>query len=201
MTAAPNDAGVYPTTLSGASVLFNGVPAPMIYASATQAAAVVPYEVSGASVQVAVQYQSTIGPAVSVPVTSAAPAVFTFGAGTGQAAVINQDGSLNGAAHPAPPGSVIVLFATGEGATAPAGMDGTITGSTPPAPVLPVTVTIGGVTAKVLYAGEAPQEIAGVMQLNVVVPAGVTPADAVPVLVQVGNSVSPAGVNIAVGGN
>ncbi len=201
VSAAPNDAGVYPTALSNASVLFNGVPAPMIYVSATQAAAVVPYAVSGASVQVAVQYQGTIGPAVSVPVTPAAPALFTFGAGTGQAAVINQDGSLNGVAHPAPPGSVIVLFATGEGNTAPAGMDGSITGSTPPAPVLPVTVTIGGVSAKVLYAGEAPQEIAGVMQLNVVVPAGITQADAVPVLVQVGNSVSPAGVTIAVGGN
>ena len=46
--------GIYPTSLSGTSVLFNGIAAPMIYTSATQAAAVVPYEVSGASVQVSV---------------------------------------------------------------------------------------------------------------------------------------------------
>jgi uncharacterized protein (TIGR03437 family) len=201
VTAAPGANGVYPTVLSGTSVLFNGSPAPMIYTSATQVAAVVPYEVSGATVQVSVQYQNAAGQAVTVPVASTAPALFTLGSGTGQAAAVNQDGSLNGAAHPAPPGSIVVLFATGEGATTPSGMDGSVTGSTLPQPLLAVTVTIGGVAANVLYAGEAPQEIAGVMQLNVVVPAGVTAGSAVPILVKVGNSVSPAGVTIAVSQN
>ena len=199
IVAGPNAAGVYPATLSGTSVLFNGTAAPMIYTSATQVAAVVPYEISGTSAQVSVQYQSAASKAVTVPVASAAPALFTFGSGTGQAAAVNQDGSLNGSAHPAPPGSVIVLFATGEGATTPAGTDGVVTGSILPLPVLPVTVTIGGVAATVLYAGEAPQEIAGIMQLNVVVPAGVPAGSAVPILVRVGDVVSPSGVTIAVG--
>jgi len=198
VVSAPNPDGVYPTVFSGASVLFNGIPAPVIYASATQTAVVVPYEVSGPNVQVSVQYQNITGPAVTIPVSAAVPALFTAGSGTGQAAAINEDGSFNDAAHAAPTGSIIVLFATGEGATTPAGVNGKVTGSTLPKPVLPVVVTIGGVPARVDYAGEAPQEIAGVMQLNVQVPAGVPSGDAVPVVVKVGNILSPAGVTIAV---
>jgi uncharacterized protein (TIGR03437 family) len=197
--AAPNAAGVFPTSLAGASVLFNGTPAPMIYASATQSAAVVPYEVSGSNVQVSLQYQGVTGQPVTIPLTSAAPALFTVGTGTGQAAVVNQDGSVNGATHPAPQGSVIILYATGEGATSPAGIDGSVTGGSLPKPVLPVTVTIGGIAANVLYAGEAPSEIAGIMQLNVMVPTGLTPSAAVPVVLKVGNTASPSGVTIAVG--
>lgn len=201
ITSAPGADGVYPTALSGTSVLFNGTPAPMIYTSATQAAAVVPYEVSVGSVQVSVRYQGVAGQAIAVPVAAAAPALFTFGSGTGQAAAVNEDGTPNGTAHPAAPGSIVILFATGEGATSPAGVNGTVTGTILPQPVLPVTVTIGGIIANVLYAGEAPLEIAGVMQLNVAVPAGVAAGDAVPIVVKVGDSVSPAGVTIAVRGN
>jgi uncharacterized protein (TIGR03437 family) len=64
--------------------------------------------------------------------------------------------------------------------------------------LLPVTVTIGNQTADLLYAGEAPGEIAGVMQLNVTIPSGVQPGSAVPVVLQVGDASSPAGVTLAV---
>ena len=76
-------------------------------------------------------------------------------------------------------------------------MDGKPATSPVPTPLLPVKVTIGGLQAVVQYAGGAYDEVAGVLQRNVVVPATLS-GSAVPVVVQVGNAVSQAGVTIAV---
>jgi uncharacterized protein (TIGR03437 family) len=51
-----------------------------------------------------------------------------------------------------------------------------------PALLYPVTVTIGGQTARIAYAGPAPQAVAGLYQINCVVPAGVVSGQA-PVVV------------------
>jgi uncharacterized protein (TIGR03437 family) len=64
--------------------------------------------------------------------------------------------------------------------------------------MLPVTVTIGGIGATVQYAGSAPGEVAGLLQVNAVVPQGVSRGAAVPVTVSVGGIASQAGVTIAV---
>ena len=194
----PNATGAYPTQVGGTTVSINGTAAPMIYASATQVAAVVPYEITGSTAQVTVQYHGAASSPASLAIAPSDPALFTVGSGTGQAAVLNQDGSLNGPSHPAPIGTIIVLYATGEGQTSPPGMDGQVTGTTLPKPGLPVKVLIGNQAADVLYAGEAPGEIAGVMQLNVTIPPGVQPGNSVPVVLQVGNASSPAGVAVAV---
>lgn len=62
-----------------------------------------------------------------------------------------------------------------------------------------MNVTIGGVTVKELqYVGGAPGEVAGLLQINVAIPAGVTPGSGVPVVIQVGEATSQAGVTIAV---
>lgn len=63
---------------------------------------------------------------------------------------------------------------------------------------LPATVSIGDVNAQVLYAGGAPQEVAGVIQVNVVVPQGVMPGPAVSISITVGDVTSPIGTTIAV---
>ncbi len=111
---------------------------------------------------------------------------------------MNQDGSLNSSSNPAPIGSIVTLFVTGEGQTTPAGVDGKIAGSVPlPQVVQPVSVTIGNTVASIAYGGAAPGEVAGVMQLNVVVPPGVTPGDAVLVQITIGGVTSPT-VTIAV---
>jgi len=57
-------------------------------------------------------------------------------------------------------------------------------------------VTIGGVSAQVLYAGGAPGQIAGLMQVNVVAPSGLS--GAVPVVLTVGGLPSQPGVTVAV---
>ena len=60
-----------------------------------------------------------------------------------------------------------------------------------PQPLAPVTVRIGGVAAEVRFAGGAPGQIAGVMQVNVVVPAGLS--GTVPVVRDGGRGGEPAG--------
>jgi uncharacterized protein (TIGR03437 family) len=78
----------------------------------------------------------------------------------------------------------------------PAGLDGKLAAAPLPQPVAAVTVAIGGVAAEVSYAGGAPGLIAGVMQVNVVVPAGVS--GTVPVVLTVGGVDSQDGVTVAV---
>jgi uncharacterized protein (TIGR03437 family) len=191
--------GQVATQLAGTTVLFNGTAAPVMYTSATQVSAIVPYAAPGVSTQVVVQYQGLSTAPVSVPLAATAPGIFTAdGTGRGAAAVINRDGSSNNSGSPAPPGSVVTFFATGEGVTVPAGVDGRVTGTVLPKPVAPVTATIGGVPATVLFAGEAPNDVAGVMQVNVTVPTNL-PAGAVPLVLTVGAASSQPGVTIAVG--
>ena len=195
-------AGLVDTSLAGVRVLFDGVPAPLIYVQAGQVSAVVPYSVSGkTSTQVQLEYQGRLSNTITLPVTATAPGLFTADAsGSGQAAVLNQDGvTVNGPANPAPVGSVISLFATGEGQTDPPGVDGKPANTAPlPKPLATVTVTIGGINAEVVYAGAAPTLVAGVLQVNVRIPLGVTPGNAVPVIVRVGNQSSQLGVTLAV---
>ena len=192
--------GIYGTQLAGTSVAINGIPAPMIYTSATQVSAIVPYGITGTTAQIAVGYQGQASAAFSVPIASSAPGMFTSSStGTGQAAAINQDGvTINGAANPARAGDVISLYATGEGQTTPFGVDGTPATVPLPRPNLPVSATIGGQPAPVQYAGGAPGEVAGLMQVNVQIPVGTQTGNAVPVVLSVGNVPSQVGVTIAV---
>lgn len=195
-----NSSGMVATSLGGTQVMFNNVAAPLIYSSAGQVSAVVPYEVAGqTSLPVQVTYNGNSSAAVSIPVTVSAPALFTINQqGTGQAAALNQDYSLNGSGSPAARGSVIQLFGTGEGAIQPALPDGALAGSAPfPTPALPVSATIDGQPAQVQYKGTAPGGVAGFLQVNLIVPANAR-SGSVPVVITVGNASSPAGVTIAV---
>jgi len=189
--------GLGPSQLSaepaGTAVSFNGIAAAVLYASATQIAAVVPYAVSGTTAQVTVAYRGDVSAAFTVPVAASAPSLFTLNqAGWGQAAAIHADGTANTAANPVRIGGFISLYATGEGQTGP---------TTPPRPILPVRVTIGGIPALIQYAGGAPGQVAGLMQVNVQIPSGVRPGGYVPVVLQVGDRASSPAVWIAVAAN
>ena len=48
------------------------------------------------------------------------------------------------------------------------------------------------------FAGDAPGEVAGVVQINVQIPTGIQPGASVPVTVTLGGATSPSGVTIAV---
>jgi uncharacterized protein (TIGR03437 family) len=197
--------GVFGTHTGGTAVTFNGVDAPIIYSFATQVAVIAPYEISGASTaQVVVTAGGQLSFPFTVQVAASAPSFFsTSGTGSGQIAAVNGDGSLNNAASPVKAGGYISLFATGEGQTSPAGVDGLLAATPPyPAPLLPVTVTVGGLPATVAYAGTAPTEVAGLMQVVVQIPQGVQPGGYVPVVLKVGNNATVNGAAwIAVAAN
>jgi uncharacterized protein (TIGR03437 family) len=192
--------GRVPTTVGDTSVYFNGVPAPVLYASANQVAAVVPFGISGSLAQMFVQYQNATSAPFNLSVASQIPGIFTLnGSGTGQAAAINnQDGSINGAAQPAKVGDYVQLYITGVGSTGPSDIDGAIVSAATPLLGSAVQVTIGGQTAIVNYVGGAPGAVAGVIQVNARIPTGTTASSAVPVVVQVGTSNSQPGVTLAV---
>jgi len=132
-----------------------------------------------------------------VLLVDANPALFTLNNGTGNAVVVNQDGTINSDRNPAAQGSIVVLYATGEGQTSPAGVTGQAAQSPYPLPVLPVSLTMAGIPATILFAGEAPGFV-GVMQINAQVPSGFVPPGELPVVLTVGTYQSPAGVTIAV---
>jgi uncharacterized protein (TIGR03437 family) len=187
--------GLFDTTLSNVKVTFDGTPAPLLYVSNNQINAIAPYSLAGrTNTSVAVQYQGQTSNAIVLRVDNAGPAIFALDAtGKGPGAILNQDSSINKATNPATKGQVIVLYATGEGQTNPIGTDGKIIGTDLHHPVLPVSVRIGGIDAPVQYAGSAPTLVSGALQVNVVVPATAPSGSAVPVDLQVGTFISPAG--------
>jgi len=70
-----------------------------------------------------------------------------------------------------------------------------------PTPFLTVTATVGGQPAVVQYAGGAPGFVAGLMQVNVVIPVNISPGAAVPVVINLAEIQSQGGITIAVAGN
>jgi uncharacterized protein (TIGR03437 family) len=188
-------------------VSFNGTNAPMIYTSATQVAAIVPYSMPiGSAANVSVMYQGqTFTTNSAIPITGSIPGIFTADAsGKGQAAAVNQDGSINSPTSPAPEGSVVSFYVTGEGQTSPAGVDGKPATAPYPSPVLQVTVTLNGQYVPVQYAGGAPGEVAGLMQVNVQIPSNLVypfPAGGpvnVNAVIQIGYVPSQASVTLSV---
>jgi uncharacterized protein (TIGR03437 family) len=76
----------------------------------------------------------------------------------------------------------VQIFATGLGTTNPVVAPGQPAPASPPAlTTQAVQAQIGGLPAQVQFAGLAPNFV-GLYQVNVVVPAGVAPGDAVPLI-------------------
>jgi uncharacterized protein (TIGR03437 family) len=184
-------------------VTFNGVAAPLLYTSATQVGAIVPFSVSAASgrIAVSVSYAGNSAEFTTAALDSS-PAVFSLNSsGAGQGAVLNQNGTLNSSKNPAKAGSTIVFYTTGLGKTIPAANDGDVESSAPgaklPVPVEAVSVQIGGTDAKVVYAGGAPGIVAGVFQINAVVPSNLFVGSDAPVIINAGGQISQATLSVA----
>ena len=187
-----------PDTLGGTRVLFDGVPAPILFASASQINLVAPFGLAGKSTtQLQVERNNSRTPAATVSVLDTAPSIFTMtGAGSGQGAILNQDGSLNSASSPAVKGTVVAVFGTGEGTTDPPVNDGAFITSPQPKPVLPVLALIDGKSAEVVSAHE--EILAGVLRVDVRVPTSASSGSAVPIQIVVGRTIGPRGATIAI---
>ena len=188
-------------SIAGLHVLFDGVPAPILYASAGQVNVVVPYAVSGrSSTQLQVEYLGALSPLVTLPVASAAPGVFTLDmSGKGPGAIRNvKDESVNSATNPAAPGDWVSIYATGHGTTTPSGVDGLVASAPFPQADAKVSVTIGGLPCQTNYAGAAPGFVSGLLQVNAQIPEGVTPGPSVPVEITIAGANSQPGVTVAI---
>jgi uncharacterized protein (TIGR03437 family) len=178
--------GVVTNQLAGVQVFLNDIPSPLLYVSPGQINAIVPYQVlSFGSLTTRVSTpggQRSISS--SVALTNVSPVIF-------RGAILNSDGSVNDAHHPAPNHGAIVVFGTGLGRLVPPVADGTvIQGPNLPKPALSNAVTayvatgsggLGSTTlpAQVAYLGPAPGLVAGVMQVNVILPAALPAGPAI----------------------
>jgi uncharacterized protein (TIGR03437 family) len=178
-------------------VLFNGKAGTPLFVSPTQINVVVPYEVAGqVSTLMVVQYLGIQSAPFTLAVAQRAPGIYTLNSqGFGQAAAINQNGTFNGTGAngttPASPDTVVLIYATGGGQTSPTSITGSVTpGGGTLYKVPNATATVGGQPAVVEFAGGAPGLVAGVIQLNVHLPKGLT-GDALPIIISIDGVPSP----------
>jgi uncharacterized protein (TIGR03437 family) len=129
-----------PRALAGTYVLIDGKPAPLLFASAGQINAQIPWEVRPGTVSVVVD-----GAKAGLTVSEAAPGIFKL---QGERAALTA----------VPPGQYVQLYLTGQGPVQTTPGSGT---AAPDAPLslatLPVTATLGGKPAEVQFAGLAPR--------------------------------------------
>jgi uncharacterized protein (TIGR03437 family) len=183
------------TTLADTRILFNGVPAPLLYVSDKQSSAIVPYAVADrTSVDVQVEYRGVRSDPVAVPVLASRPGLFSLDStGLGQGAILNEDGTVNSPSNPAPRGSIITIFGTGGGEAAAGVVDGEIVSGVLPRTSLPVSVFFSrGLyeewgQGEMLYAGGSPGSVAGLLQVNVRVPANAGTGERVPFAFLIGS--------------
>jgi uncharacterized protein (TIGR03437 family) len=127
---------------------------------------------------------------VQLTVTELQPGIYTVNESGSGAGIVTEalTGQLNSTSNPAHAGDYLVVYATGLGPVqSQTGQPGPAVGAQAPISTIfyttsTVTATIGGVNAPVEFSGLTPT-FAGLYQVNIQVPAGVTPGNAVPVVI------------------
>jgi uncharacterized protein (TIGR03437 family) len=193
--------GLVKDNMAGVRILFDGVPGRMVYVREDTCGVVIPYfGAIGSATHVQVEYQGVRSEPFEITVVPTAPGLFTVNSqGFGQGSIqVDNKGTLNSADHPASPGKIVILWLTGEGLTDPPGVDGRLAVDILPKPLAGVTVEVGGKTANVEYAGVAPYNMPGLMQINARLASDVPLGNAVPVRVRIGNNWSQDNVTLVV---
>ncbi|MEO8100735.1 MAG: putative Ig domain-containing protein [Acidobacteriota bacterium] len=186
-----------PYTLAGSQLLIGGKETPVFFASDGQVNAIIPYGIpTDGPVSVVAVRDGLFAPQQSIVMTPAAPGIFMYG--DKQGIIVGPTAiDLANSTHPVSSGQTVVVYCTGLGE-----VDHPLTAGSPTSTafltktVNTVTMTIGGIAAKVDFAGLTPGST-GLYQVNAVVPAGVTPGDRVPVvLTEAGQSSAPAFISV-----
>jgi uncharacterized protein (TIGR03437 family) len=214
------------TSMGGATVFVNNVPAPIYYVAAShvvnqggQINFQIPYDTPSGEAVVRVDRDGQRGNSVTVQVKAAVPRLLAFqpyqGSLAGYAIAVINDGSGNTIfpipatpgvlSRPAKTDDVLTFYALGFGQTSPAVTAGLAApGVEPLARVAPLKVVFGqsllpgsGVLVDPSYAGLTPSSV-GLYQINVAVPAEAPRGDAVPIYIDMGNNILSNRVNIAI---
>ncbi len=188
------------TNLQGTQVTFNGDVGAMEFTLDGQIAVFVPYEIAGSStVSVEVSYLGGETHAGTFNVVPTTPGLFTLSqAGLGDAAIIRfSDSSVISKSNPASAGNTLELYGEGYGvATVNTALaDGAVVGSALPVPAAQITLLIDKKPVFTSYAGAAYGDVNGVLQVNFVVPQGLTPGTH-QIQIQAGSTISPLGVTL-----
>jgi uncharacterized protein (TIGR03437 family) len=185
-----------PVRLGQTQVAIGGRNVPLFYAgdlgAYSQVNGILPYGLAPNTSQQLVVRRAGRFAVGEVLIAEAQPGVFTVdqsGGGRGIAVHGSDPGVLVDAGNPATAGETIVIYCEGLGIVTPAIEAGSRSPDSPPATASGVRVTIGGIEARVTFAGLTPG-LAGLSQINAVVPAGVAPGDAVPLVVEAGGQSS-----------
>jgi uncharacterized protein (TIGR03437 family) len=223
-SAAGSSPATYPTSsATGVQVMFNvgsggtSYLAPLLMVSSNQINCIVPKEIVAGTSPVTIAV--TNGTSWTVPYPAAGPGltvvaedpgIFTFGGlGQGQGALLNFDAStgsyiINSSKNAAARGSTVAIYATGLGDLDPSVSIGNGDVATAAVTLADNTcrVDIDGQPAVVSYAGTSPKAVAGLVQINAIVPPTVKTGAAIPITVSIGSSTtarrSQPGVTLAV---
>jgi uncharacterized protein (TIGR03437 family) len=177
------------TALAGSQVMVNGKPAPILYASPTQVGVQIPYEITGTSATIGVSVAGRASTPATVEISPAAPGIFAVSSdGKGAGAITHANGTPVTTQNPARPGEIVIIYATGLGQVAPSVPTGAVPSGTSNT-VAPVSLSIGGISAIPDFAGVAGCCV-GLNQINARIPNGISPGNAVPVIVTIGGKSS-----------
>jgi uncharacterized protein (TIGR03437 family) len=184
-------------TLFGLTIQVNGIDAPLLYASPSQANIQIPWELAGQSQAKLLVTRNGVTSTMTIPIAQYAPGLFSLNQNGGaQAAaliastppVIAAPAGAFPGSRPIHPGEYLSLYGTGLGAV----KESQITNqpaycckSTTTTP----TVTVGGVPATVQFSGLAPT-LLGVYQVNILVPPNAPTGASVPVMLRIGGVTS-----------
>jgi uncharacterized protein (TIGR03437 family) len=178
------------TSLGGASVTVDGIPAPIFYSTPFQLGIQIPVELAGmfsATVRVTTE-EGTSAPH-TIFLDEFAPGIFTTSQqGIGRAAALHEDGEspITGV-NPARLGEVVTFFATGLGGTIPPLETGEPSEGNQA--LLNATVFFDGIPALAEFTGTAPGFV-GLNQINVRIPVNATSGPDVPIVLNAGGKVS-----------
>src|SRR5262249_44575968 len=193
---------VLPTSLGGVSVQINGKAAFVQYVSPGQVNVLAPDDNSSGSVSVTVKNAAGVSSPVSANIATYLPGLsalsnYVRAVRYPDAAIVNGTGNAETGYTTTPavgPGDVVAIYGTGFGPVSSAPAIGTVFSGAYET-TTPVTVTIGGIAAEVLWAGLVGS---GLYQINVRVPAALTDGDQ-PVIARVGGlSSQTTGANLKV---
>ena len=191
--------GALPASLMGVTVTIDGQPGYISYLSSTQINVLAPDDTATGPVQVQVTTAGQASNMLTLQKAAFAPSLFTIDNGA-YAAALHLDYTLVGSvgllpgvtSRPAQAGETIVLYGTGFGPANPALPTGQLI-TTPSVLANTATVTIGGASAPVTYAGLVSP---GLYQLNVTVPS--LPSGDAPIVATVGGVSSQTGVAVTI---
>lgn len=178
-----------PTALANSCVTINGQPMPLVFVSPNQINAQMPIEAVG---DVTVQVHTPGGESdnYNMVVVPNAPAVFLSGVAgpeTNLPTVIDASNDLLVTdSNPVHRGDTMIIYLTGCGQTSPVVADGQPAPSSPLAiTITPPSVTLGGSTLSVSYAGLTPGEV-GLCQINASVPGSAPTGLSIPLTISQG---------------